>query len=322
MSAPARGVRPGGPLTPWMDGGEGIRSSARPVGPRAGTAPKSGAVGGRPPPLISTRPRFLIRLFLRERFNDADRLGHGGGLLRRALRRGVVGHPEEPEHGGRLLPRRAAPRVAHRRGVHLRLQHRVGAPRGARGLRRHQGGRAGPLRAARVVSARPRVGPRTLLCPVDGLHHAGVSRAPLLPGRPVGPLRDLPRRLRPHQDRGRNLRRRHRVPDPPPGDRDRDRHLRPRQLLDRLLSRHHPHGHLHGPRRPPGGRLHGGGPDRGPHCGLAAGDGLRPLRARRVGGAAKGRRLGDVRPVEAARARREDRHVGAGQGRRPHRVVL
>ena len=143
-------------------------------------------------------------------FSDA-RLDHALGLLRRRPRRGVVGRSAGAGHRGRLLPGRAQSGLVARRRLHLRVEHRVRARRRTGRIRRDRRRRAGPLRAARLVPARARLGVRAVLHAVDGLHDAGVPGTPVLGAlavRPVRRLADLVRRL---EDRRRHLRRRRRV---------------------------------------------------------------------------------------------------------------
>ena len=202
-------------------------------------------------------------------------------------RPGLEDHAREAEDLDRLLPGRPPPRLAHHRRLHLRLEHRRRAPRRPGRLGRDRRRGHGPLRAPRLVPARPGLGHGAVLHALEGLHHARVPGAALLAGRPDGPVAHLARRLRPDQDGRRHLRRRHRLQRPPA----RAELVRPRQLLDRLDPGHPHHRALHGPRRAQGRRLHRGHPDVHLHHRLGPGDLLRPEGPRRLGRAPRDRRL-------------------------------
>ncbi|MCK7527564.1 MAG: hypothetical protein MZV64_63140 [Ignavibacteriales bacterium] len=146
---------------------------------------------------------------------ETPRLDHRPRLLRDHPRPGLEGHAPEAEDLRRVLPGRPQPRLAHRRRLHLRLEHRRRAPRRPGRLGRDRRRGHGPLRAPRLVPARPGLGHGAVLHALEGLHHARVPGAALLAGRPDGPVAHLARRLRPDQDGRRHLRRRRRLQRPP-----------------------------------------------------------------------------------------------------------
>ena len=135
-----------------------------------------------------------------------------GGVLRAPAGADLVVDPPQPRHRGRLLPRRPASRLGGGGRLDLRLEHRLRASGGAGRLRCYERRGARPLRAARLVPARARLGDGAVLPALGRLHDARVPRAPLLARGALGAVAHLARRLRADQDGGRHLRRRRRVP--------------------------------------------------------------------------------------------------------------
>src|SRR3989449_5620144 len=145
--------------------------------------------------------------------DDEPGLADRRGVLRLAARARLVGHPPPQGNRGRLLPRWSQPGLVRRRRVDLRLQHRFRTSRRPRGFRRAERRGARALRVAPVVPAFARLGVHPVLHALARLYDARVPRTALLPGVAVGSLADLARRIRHHEDGGRDLRRRCRVRD-------------------------------------------------------------------------------------------------------------
>ena len=128
----------------------------------------------------------------------------------------------------------------------FRLQHRLGAPGRPGRYRCRERSRHGPARAAGVADpSAAGLGLRAVLHQERCLHHARVSRAALLAGRPLVSERGLGDRLCADQDLGDDLRRWRRL-----------RVAHGDQLLDRGGGGRGHHRSLHDLRRSASGGLH------------------------------------------------------------------
>ena len=143
--------------------------------------------------------------------HDNSRLAGGRRLLRASRRTGLDGRPPDPQDGRRLFPGRPESRLARRRRLDLRLEHRLGAPRRSR---RHRARPAawrsrttsctrGACSSSAGCSCRSTCGRACSRCRSSSSAASRRLRA--------GPLDHLAGRLRADQDRRRHLRRRRRV---------------------------------------------------------------------------------------------------------------
>ncbi len=253
---------------------------------------------------------------------DGLGLADHSAVLRPAARTHLVGGSDEPGHRRRLLSRQPQPGLVHRRGVHLRLQHRLRAPRRSRRRGRDERRGPRPLRAARVVSARARLGVRSVLLALDGVHDARVSGAALLSARALGALHHFPRGLRADQVRGRHLRGRRRLRHAAAGGSSAPLRRDAQRVLGRLGSCGCPDGDLHHRGRHARRGIHRRGANHHSHHGIRADHRVRPGAARRLARAPRRIAFGHVQSLEAAHSSRYGRHVGAGAGDLAHRLVL
>ncbi len=172
------------------------------------------------------------------------------------------------------------------------------------------------------MPARPRLGVRPILFPRPRVHHARVSRPALFTNRALGAVRHHTGRARLYEIRGLDLCRRHRVRDSAAGSLAAGGRRHVQQLLDRLSRRGTADRPLYRTGRNAGGGVHGRRADVHPGGGIGTAHGVRARQAGRLARAAA--RVGprSLQSVETAGPRRNAGHVGAGEGRRSHRLVL